>query len=286
MIKNLIVYCSAFFIITSCAGDKRESLFNGKDLTGWYTYLAIPDSSVQTDLLRDSTGNYFEPLGLNSDLLNVFTVTETDGEAAIRISGEVFGILVTEKDYENYHLSMEFKWGESKYAPRADKKRDSGILYHSVGKEGAWGGVWMKSKEFQVQETDLGDFIVVDTGVSVIPCVFDSLQNLYSYDENGNPLAFTVKYSYCHKSADYEKPHGEWNKVEIYTLGDSSVHLVNGNVVMRTYRNNVSENGKLVPHTRGKIQLQSEGAEVFYRKIMLESISELPAGVGKELKKK
>ena len=284
--KNLIVYCSAFFLITSCAGNKEESLFNGKDLTGWYTYLAIPDSSLQSDLLRDSTGNYFEPLGLNNDILNVFSVTEADGEPAIRISGEVFGILVTEKEYENYHLAMEFKWGESKYAPRSDKKRDSGILYHSVGKEGAWGGVWMKSKEFQVQETDLGDFIVVDTGVSVIPCVFDSLHNLYYYDENGNPLAFTVKYSYCHKSADYEKPHGDWNKVEIYTLGDSTVHVVNGNVVLRTYRNNVSENGKLVPHTRGKIQLQSEGAEVFYRKIMLESISELPVGVGKELKKK
>lgn len=284
--KNLIVYCSAFFLITSCTGNKEESLFNGKDLTGWYTYLAIPDSSLQSDLLRDSTGNYFEPLGLNNDILNVFSVTEADGEPAIRISGEVFGILVTEKEYENYHLAMEFKWGESKYTPRSDKKRDSGILYHSVGKEGAWGGVWMKSKEFQVQETDLGDFIVVDTGVSVIPCVFDSLHNLYYYDENGNPLAFTVKYSYCHKSADYEKPHGDWNKVEIYTLGDSTVHVVNGNVVLRTYRNNVSENGKLVPHTRGKIQLQSEGAEVFYRKIMLESISELPVGVGKELKKK
>ena len=286
MMKNLIVYCSAFFLITSCTGNKEESLFNGKDLTGWYTYLAIPDSSLQSDLLRDSTGNYFEPLGLNNDILNVFSVTEADGEPAIRISGEVFGILVTEKEYENYHLAMEFKWGESKYTPRSDKKRDSGILYHSVGKEGAWGGVWMKSKEFQVQETDLGDFIVVDTGVSVIPCVFDSLHNLYYYDENGNPLAFTVKYSYCHKSADYEKPHGDWNKVEIYTLGDSTVHVVNGNVVLRTYRNNVSENGKLVPHTRGKIQLQSEGAEVFYRKIMLESISELPVGVGKELKKK
>ena len=284
--KNLIVYCSAFFLFTSCTGNKEESLFNGKDLTGWYTYLAIPDSSLQSDLLRDSTGNYFEPLGLNNDILNVFSVTEADGEPAIRISGEVFGILVTEKEYENYHLAMEFKWGESKYTPRSDKKRDSGILYHSVGKEGAWGGVWMKSKEFQVQETDLGDFIVVDTGVSVIPCVFDSLHNLYYYDENGNPLAFTVKYSYCHKSADYEKPHGDWNKVEIYTLGDSTVHVVNGNVVLRTYRNNVSENGKLVPHTRGKIQLQSEGAEVFYRKIMLESISELPVGVGKELKKK
>ena len=282
--KNLVLIFVILLLITACSVKEEGSLFNGKDLTGWYSYLAIPDSSVQSDLPRDSTGQYFQAPGLNNDIFNVFSVVENDGQPAIRISGEVFGILVTEKEYENYHLSLQFKWGEKKFAPRADKKRDSGVLYHSVGKEGAWGGVWMKSQECQVQEGDLGDFIVVDTGVAVIPCIFDSLQNVYNYNENGQPLAFTVKYSYCHKSADYEKPNGEWNTLEIYTLGDSSVHVVNGQVVMRAYRLNVSENGKLIPHTRGKIQLQSEGAEVFYRNIYLENITGLPDGIGRALR--
>ncbi len=284
--KNLILILTAILLVTSCSVKKGDSLFNGKDLTGWYSYLAIPDSSVHSDLPRDSAGHYFAAPGMNNDIFNVFSVVETDGNSAIRISGEVFGILVTEKEYENYHLTMEFKWGEKKFAPRADKKRDSGILYHSVGDEGAWGGVWMKSKEFQVQETDLGDFIVVDTGVAVIPCIFDTLQNLYYYDEAGKPMAFTVKYGYCHKSADYEKAHGEWNKLEIYTLGDQSVHVVNGKVVMRAYHSNVSDHGNLVPHTRGKIQIQSEGAEVFYRNIMMEPITGFPEGIGRELKSK
>jgi len=284
--KKTIALLSGILLISSCSVKKGDSLFNGKDLSGWYTYLSVPDSSVQSELPRDSSGKYFQAPGLNNDLFNVFSVVENDGEPAIRISGELFGILVTEKEYENYHLTLEFKWGDKKFAPRADKKRDSGVLYHSVGPEGAWGGVWMKSKECQVQEGDVGDFIVVDTGVAVIPCVFDTLQNIYNYDENGIPLAFTVKFSYCHKSADYEKPLGEWNTLEIYTVGENSVHVVNGNVNMRAYINNVSENGKLISHTKGKIQLQSEGAEIYYRNINIEPITELPEGIWKELKRK
>ena len=123
------VFCILFgvLIITSCTEKKGELLFNGNDLSGWYSYLAVPDSSVQSDLPRDSSGNYFQAPGLNNDIFKVFSVVEEDGKPAIRISGELFGILVTEKEYENYHLSLEFKWGEKKYAPRADKKRDSGL---------------------------------------------------------------------------------------------------------------------------------------------------------------
>jgi len=280
--RYFILVISSFFLLVSCTDKTDNNLFNGKDLSGWYTYLAIPDSSVQSDLPRDSVGQYFEAPGLNNDIFNVFSVVEEDGEPAIRISGEVFAILVTEKEYENYHLSMQFKWGEKKFAPRADKKRDSGVLYHSVGAEGAWGGVWMKSKECQVQEGDLGDFIVVDTGLSVIPCLYDSLQNLYYYDEAGKPMEYNQDFSYCHKSADYEKPNGEWNTLEIFTLGEESVHVVNGEVVMRAYQSRISDNGKMIPNKKGKIQLQSEGAELFYRNILLEGISEFPAGIGME----
>jgi len=36
------------------------------------------------------------------------------------------------------------------------------------------------------------------------------------------------------------------------------------------------ENEREVPLTKGEIQLQSEGAELFYRNIMIESIISLP----------
>lgn len=62
------------------------SMFNGKDLSGWYTYQREPESEVE-GIPRDENGNYLEPIGLNKDPLNVFTVVEEDGEPAIRISG-------------------------------------------------------------------------------------------------------------------------------------------------------------------------------------------------------
>jgi hypothetical protein len=37
------------------------------------------------------------------------------------------------KEYENYELELEFKWGQTKSAPRLDAKRDSGVLYREDG---------------------------------------------------------------------------------------------------------------------------------------------------------
>ena len=41
--------------------------------------------------------------------------------------------------------------------------------------------------------------------------------------------------------------------------GDTSVHVVNGKVMMILYHNSQVENGQVLPLTGGKIQLQSEG---------------------------
>ncbi len=254
-----------------------ESLFNGTDLTGWYTYQRQPEpASEVAGMARDEEGNYIDPIGINNDPLDVFTVVEEDGENVIRISGEVFGILVTEKEYENYNLKVEFKWGDEKYPPREDKKRDSGILYHSIGPEGAWGGVWMKSLECQVQETDCGDYISVDTVFVDIPAVKDEEDGRYYYNPDAERTTFSPERSYCNKEADYEKPPGEWNTMEIYTYNGNSLHVVNGHVTMRAYNSRYLKDGVEMPLTRGKIQLQSEGAEIFYRNIQIVSITEIP----------
>src|SRR5262249_39066136 len=78
------------------------------------------------------------------------------------------------------------------------------------------------------------------------------------------------------KAADYEKPTGEWNTIELLTVGGTSVHVVNGkpNLVLRNTRRGVD--GKEEPLVRGKIQLQSEGAEVFYRNIAVRPLKKIP----------
>src|SRR5579872_2898844 len=86
------------------AGKEKgwQSLFNGKDLSGWDTWLGKPYKEK-------------EAVGLNKDPKHVYTVVDVDGKPAIRISGEIFGALTSKQDFENYHLRLEFKWGEKKW---------------------------------------------------------------------------------------------------------------------------------------------------------------------------
>src|SRR4051812_32089471 len=99
------------------ADDKAISLFNGKDLSGWTIFIPHKDKS--------------DP---RSDPKGVFKVEN----GVIHISGEEFGCLTTEKEYANYRLSLEFKWGERRWPPRENAKRDSGILLHCVGPDKVW----------------------------------------------------------------------------------------------------------------------------------------------------
>ena len=59
---------------------------------------------------------------------------------------------------------------------------------------------------------------------------------------------------------DVEKKAGEWNTLECICAGDKITIILNGTVV------NV---GMKASHTKGKILFQSEGAEVFFRRIEL-----------------
>jgi len=78
------------------------------------------------------------------------------------------------------------------------------------------------------------------------------------------------------KGADYEKKTGEWNTIELLTVDGTSVHVVNGkpNMVLTNSRRKVGD--KEEPLTKGKIQLQSEGAEVFYRNIAIKPLEKIP----------
>src|SRR5688572_3606276 len=130
--RNASVVCVASITLTflfsgfSHLSVKRPiSLFNGKNLDGWDTYVGPTYDSVK----KEFSG---EPAGLNKDPLGVFTVVKEDGKPAIRVSGENFGGLSTQKEFGNYHLRLEFKWGKLKWAPKKNAKRDSGLLYHAV----------------------------------------------------------------------------------------------------------------------------------------------------------
>ena len=104
----------------------------------------------------------------------------------------------------------------------------------------------------------------------------------YVYDPKAELVAFSYTSASgkrCRKNPDNEKPTGEWNTIDIYCLGDSSVHVINGVVVMKLYHSRRPENGKEIRMAKGRIELQTEGAEVFYRHIQIQPIDEFPEAV-------
>lgn len=259
-------------------GKDWKPLFNGKDLTGWETWLGKPHKAIEVPgLARNGEGEYAGPVGLDRDPKGVYTVVEVDGQPAVRISGEIWGALTTKDDHENYHFKVEFKWGAKKWPPRQDRPRDSGLLYHATGPHGAGGTYWMRSFECQIQEKDCGDFWSVDrvlVDVEAEPRKAGDPKGELVFKKGVPPVTGTTRRIL--KDADAEKPPGEWNTVEIYCAGATSVHVVNGKVVMvlRGLRHRVD--GRETPLTKGRLQLQSEGAEVFYRGMAIRPIAELP----------
>lgn len=251
-------------------------LYNGKDLSGWDTYIGPPLDDAGK-ILSD------KPVGLNTDPQKVFTIIEQEGEKIIRISGESWGGISTKKEYENFHFQLKFKWGALSWGQKKGKKKDSGLLYFAVGDHGADYGAWMRSQEFQIEEGNSGDYWGVAGGIEDIPAVKRS-QNEHVYDPAGEMFTFSATSKtgrHCIKRGDAEKPSGEWNTLDLYCHGDTSVHVINGQVMMVLYHSKQLDKGQELPLTKGKLQIQSEGAEVFYKDIKIKSLGIIPGDMFK-----
>ncbi len=232
-------------------------LFNGKDLKGWYTYL--------------------KGRGKNVDPKKVFTVKNK----MIRISGEEWGCITTDEEYENYKITIEYKWGDKTFAPREDRARDSGLLLHSFGKDGGHQDTWIHSLEVQIIEGGTGDFIVIGGGNKMfsleVPVAPEKQDGKHVFDPKGTPVTIGGgRINWYGRDPewkdlkgfrgknDVENAVGEWNRLECVADGETLSVYLNGNLV--NYASRVSP-------TKGKIQIQSESAEMFIRKITLTPIT-------------
>jgi hypothetical protein len=248
----LCTLITALAVSPSIADPVKEpiKLFNGKDLANFYILL--------------------DKYGKNDDPEKVFSVQN----GMIRVSGEVFGGFVTEKDYENYHLVVEFKWGEKTGPKRVKNARDSGILLHCTGEDGAASGFWLESIECQMIEGGTGDFILVKgKNQPTMTATVEKRGKEWYYNPKGEQKEFSGgRINWFDRDPewkdvkgfrgkhDVEKPAGEWNTLECVCDGNKITNILNGTVV------NMGTNAS---HTRGKILFQSEGAEVFFRRIEL-----------------
>lgn len=254
--------------------QKLKSLFNGKNLKGWDTFIGPP---------IDDSGKHLStlPEGLNQDSSHVFSVVQVDGENVIRISGEKWGGLITKNEFQNFHLRLEFKWGQQQWGPKKKAKKDSGILYYSVGDHGADFGNWMRSQEFQIEEGNCGEYWGVAGGSEEIHASRIS-DSSYVYNPKGPLTIFNEKSKsgrHCRKSQDSENPTGNWNTLDLYCFNGTSIHMVNQKIMMVLHNSAQISHGLIQPLIKGKIQLQSEGAEIFYKNIQVEKLNSLPQGL-------
>jgi len=258
MKRNLFVVLTIFLLAST--GYSQTPLFNGTDLTNWDIFLGTPIPGFE-DLAKKATPE------------STYQVTKLDGQKVIQISGNIFASLASKAEYENYHLHMEFKWGEKVYG-----KRNSGLLYHSHGQFGAAFGTWMACIEHQLMHDNLGDTYLMCNSYCQTEAKKNK-DNKFQFTANEKKEQFGKDFNGPNilKATDAEKPLGEWNTVDLYCLGRTSVHVVNGQVVMINTNCGTSENGQIKPLSKGKIQIQSEGGEFYIRKIELEKINEIPA---------
>ncbi|MDO5309332.1 MAG: DUF1080 domain-containing protein [Planctomycetia bacterium] len=237
----------------------ERQLFNGENLDGWTVCVA------GEELGQDSQG--------------VFSVKD----GVLRVSGEKYGGIMTTESFGNYRLTVEFKWGEKTWGRREGKARDSGILIHSFGEQNAFGGVWAKSVEANLLEGGLGDFWIVgaqgDDVVASCNVVERNGKRLFvrnggtkvEIDDNSDGAFQWFGHdpdwqdvSGYRGRYDFDRPN-DWNEMVIYAMGN---------------RMDVYLNGKLVNsidgfhQNEGKIQLQSEGAEILFRRVALRPWNE------------
>ena len=259
----LLFFIGASFASTCYAGHHKKdehksqktiSLFNGKNFDGWYVI------SRKEGVLKAADEKYFKVK--KGGIIHVYP-TQKDG------SEQSYAGLITHKSYSRYKLSLEYKWGKRKFIPRADRVRDAGVLFHVHGPD----IIWPLSVEMQIQEGDTGDIWAIGTRVTS-----KINSTILNYDPNGEPVTRgspDTHFSRFHRSYSWDIPG--WNKIEIIVDGDHAKYYANGQLVNEAIdmkywdstRGAKGQAGSWKKLEKGKILIQAEGAELFYRNIEL-----------------
>jgi hypothetical protein len=235
-------------------------LFNGKDLTGWTFY---------QDGVGDRDGN--DALVIDKGVIHMLG-------PRYRMAGTPFGHIATEAEYENYHLRLDFKFGEARFEPRLLAKRNSGVLYHMYPERDR---VWPNSIEFQLEESDVGDAILINTRCYPGADLGGTPAWPNQVPVSPRPVFVTppeprqpIERQHVRKNGDFERIQ-EWNTIELLAIGNKTAHLVNGRVVNSLYElegQDVKDRNVYRPLTRGRIGLELECAEAFFRRIEIRAL--------------
>ncbi|MBL9125251.1 MAG: DUF1080 domain-containing protein [Planctomycetaceae bacterium] len=244
--------------------DGPIRIFNGRNLEGLYTWL------------RDS--KYADPQ-------RNFRVEE----GVLHITGEGLGGLITQQAYRDYHLILEYKWGEKTWGDRTAKTRDSGLLVHGWGPDGGYGNTWMASIEAQIIEGGVGDLLVLQGTDPVTGRLFPTQVTAEIAKDRDGEMVWKAggerttvtagRVNWYGRDVEWEDklgfrgredvdgPQGEWTRLEVIAAGPKLLYKVNGKTV--------NEAVDVKPDS-GKLLLQTELAEMFVRRFELWPLGQAP----------
>jgi hypothetical protein len=231
-------------------------LFDGKTLGDCYAWLQATQREAPKQVFRVDDG-------------------------LLHVTGDGLGSLITNKAYRDYHLVLEYRWGDKTWPNRENAARDSGLLIHSNGADGGYQGIWKPSIEVQIIEGGVGDFVFVpgndDAGkpipLSLTAHVTHDRDDEVVWSEEGTEETYgnakTRRINWKDRDPDWadvkgfrgpkdvDSPGKEWTRLDVFADGDRITTFVNGTKVNEVYN---------ATPTAGQIQLQTELAEVFFRR--------------------
>lgn len=267
MIRALSIVAVWVLVPATCLAEppaivptQKIVLFNGRDLSGLYTWLKASG---------------------RGDPNRVFSVVD----GTIHVSGKGVGYIATEKAYKDYRLTVEFRWGKKTDGTGA--VRNAGVLLHGTGPDGAAQGAWMTSIECQLAQGCEGDLIVIRGGgpdgkpypATLWSETVTAADGKTRWKPGGKKTEYRGEQFWWSKHQpffeetldnrgrdDVASPLGQWTRVECLCVGDRIAVSINGVPV---------NEARGVRPSSGKILLQCEENEIEYRNFEIHPI---PAG--------
>jgi hypothetical protein len=199
-------------------------------------------------------------------------------DGLLQVSGRGYGYLATKQVFSDYHMVVEFRWGEYTWGNRKARARDNGVLVHAFGPHGACGGTWITSIEANIIEGGMADIIAISSklpdGTVLRPSVTCELELDRDGEQRwkrGAPRQTVTsgRVNWAKRDEDWEDrigfrgkedldaPIGEWNRLEIIAKGNTLRYLFNGHVVNEAFD---------VSPCEGRVCVQTEAAEIHFRR--------------------
>ena len=262
-----------FSSLSAASGEETEpvspkggviKLFTGKNLDGLRTWL--------------QHSKYEDPK-------KVFTVKD----GILHISGDGMGYIRTKAYYKDYHLMLDYRWGEKTFGSRKTMARSSGIFIHCGEHDATCTGQFLGAVECQIIEGGTGDFELIagqrPDGSRIVISLTSELADHLDYigrpvwKKGGRRTHLTEKDTWRISWFDHDldwkneldhpckndlaSPGKEWTHLDLICDGGHITYYVNGVLANEAFD---------AKPCSGRIALQCEEAEIDFRRFELHPL--------------